>query len=54
LSGAPAGTVSEVFRRADDVPRLVGWGTLAYDAHRRGRPASAANAQPWSHIDLMG
>jgi hypothetical protein len=29
----------------------MGWGTLAYAAHRRGRPAIEANERPCEHLD---
>lgn len=36
--------------RMGEVEGLVGWGTLAYAARRRGAPAPAANGEPWAHI----
>jgi hypothetical protein len=34
------------------VPGLLGWGALAYSAHRAKRPATEPNSRPWAHLNL--
>ena len=38
---------------ADDVTGLVGWGAVAFVAQQRNEATTAANEQPWGHLDLL-